>query len=355
LRILETIAPSKIAGAERSTVALCRGLAQRGHDVQLACREGQALIEVARSEGVDVVPWLCKGKRNLRTLLSLAQFARRHRAELICTQLSRDSYWGGIVGRWLGIPVISTVRALNKKGPFLRAQRLIAVSLSVKEYLIEQGVAAERIDVVYNGIDPNRFLPPIHIGEAKRAVGIGEDTLVIGHVAHLTKKKGHEWFLNAAAQVATQVPQAKFLLLGEGTERASLEHQASTLGITERVIFAGFHSDVRPWMAAMDVLTLPSIATEGFGRVLIEAASMEKPTVASTIGGMPEVIAHGETGFIVPVSDVDALAHALSTLLQDSALRQTMGQAGRQRVLENFSEEKMVSNTEKVYESVMTR
>ncbi len=353
MRIVQVITPSKIAGAERVMIALCRGLAARGHAVWLVCKAGSPLIGVAAREGVNVSPMRLSGKGNVLAPFRLARFARQHGAELVGTQLSTASLWGSVAGRLLGVPVVATVQALNTKTCFLLANKIIAVSEAVRKHLLRQGVPPGRIDVVYNGVNLSRFVPPGNLSAAKREVSISPNRLVVGVVAHLTKKKGHAWFLKAAAQVYRRAPRAYFLLVGDGQERRALEEQARELSIAPEVRFAGFQPDIIPWMAAMDVVVLPSIAMEGLPRALLEAGAMEKPVIATPIGGSPEVVAHGKTGFVVPTNDIAALAEAMLQLLDDEALRRRMGCAGRRRISEHYTEEGMVVNTEKVYERLL--
>ena len=353
LRIVQLIAPSKIAGAERSTVSLCRGLSARGHTVWLLVKYSHELLETARAQGVDALSMRFAGKLNLLAVGRLARWFRRYHVDIVATQLSTASLWGTLAARWIGVPSVATVRALNSKTCYVYADRIIAVSHAVKAHLVEQGVDENKIRVVYNGIDLSGFAPAPDEKTAKIAVGLPADCLVVGVVAHLTAKKGHRWFLNAVAPLAAQFPTLKLLLVGEGAERAALQKQARALGLGERVIFAGFRPDVVPWMAAMDVLVLPPIAKEGFGRVLIEAGAMEKPVIGTDVGGIGEVIVPGETGWVVAPGDAEALRNALESLLSDADLRREMGRAGRERALQDFSAERMISQTERVYRELL--
>lgn len=354
MRILQVITPSKVAGAERSTIALCRGLAARGHEVLLACKAKSPLIDVAVREGVNVVPMHISGKFNVLAPFRLARFAREHRIDLIATHLSTASLWGSVAGRLLGVPVVAFVRALNTKTCYLFAHKIIAVARAVKNHLVRQGVPPGRIEVVHNGVDLSHFVPPADLAAAKRRLDIAPDRLVVGVVAHLTEKKGHRWFLDAAAEVRRRVPQAYFLLAGDGQERQALQEQAKVLAIAPHVRFAGFQRDVRPWIGAMDVVVLPSLSMEGLPRALLEAGAMEKPVICSPVGGMPEVVQNGKTGFIVPTNDTTALAEAIIRLLSDEKFRLRMGRAGRLRVSQEFTQEHTVAKTEKVYQEVLS-
>ena len=353
LRVVQLIAPSRIAGAERSTVALCRGLSARGHEVSLLVKYSHELLDAALAEGVDARAVRFAGKLNLLAVGRLARWFRRHNVELVATQLSTASLWGTIAARILGVPSVATVRALNSKTCYVYADRIIAVSQAVKAHLIEQGVEAARIRVVYNGVDLTRFAPPANSRAAKGALGLPGDSVIVGVVAHLSEKKGHRWFLEAMAPLCQSRPCLRILLLGEGPQRAELERQVRALKLQDRVIFAGFQADVIPWMSAMDVVALPPIAKEGFGRVLIEAGAMNIPVIGSDIGGISEVIEQGQTGFVVAPGDAGALQCALSPLLDHAALRHQMGAAGRARACREFSQERMVEQTERVYRELL--
>ena len=353
LRIVQLIAPSKIAGAERSTVSLCRGLSARGHGVSLLVKYSHELLETARAEGVDALSMRFAGKLNLMAVGRLARWFRRNKVDLVATQLSTASLWGTLAARYIGVPSVATVRALNSKTCYVYADRIITVSHAVKDHLVEQGVEASKIRVVYNGVDLSKFVPPLDLALAKRAVDLPPDALIIGGVAHLTAKKGHKWFLDAVAPLFQTFPNLRVLLLGEGEERAHLSRQVAQLKLEDKVIFAGFHADVVPWMSAMDVLVLPPLSKEGFGRVLVEAGAMGVPVVGTDVGGIGEVIVPGETGFVVAPGDAGALQTALSALLDDAKLRETMGAKGRQRALSEFSQERMVEQTERVYRELL--
>jgi glycosyltransferase involved in cell wall biosynthesis len=353
LNILQVITPSKVAGAERTTTSLCEHLKQRGHHVVVICKAGQPLIPLMKSVGLDVRALRIGGKLNVAAPLRIAQVARAEQVQVINAQLSSAALWGSIAGRIAGVPTVATVRALNTKTCYQLADRVIAVSQAVKSHLVRQGMDADRIDVVYNGIDPHRYhaaLPPL---EAKKQLGIPPDTLLCGVTAHLTVKKGHHAFLQAAATVSRSVPGVRFVLLGEGPERARLEALARELGIAEQVWFAGFHHDVLPFYAAMDVVVLPSIAGEGLPRVLLEASCLGKAVVGTAISGVPELVLDGQTGFIVRPGSHEALATRMRELLSNAELRQRFGAAARERVLTHFNVDMMVRQTESIYENVL--
>ncbi|PQV65378.1 Glycosyltransferase involved in cell wall bisynthesis [Abditibacterium utsteinense] len=356
LRLMQIIAPSKVSGAEYLTVDLCRRLAARGHSVELLVKANHALIEVARAAGVSTSSERFSGKLNLLAMRRLRRRMREFRVDLVATQLSTASLWGSLAARAIGVPCVATVHALNTKTCYVFADRIIVVSHAVKAHLAAQGIAPRKMRVVYNGIDLSRFqrsLDENEIRAAKLELGFEADAPLIGVVAHLTRKKGHRWFLEAAAGLVQISPRAQFVFVGDGPERAALQAQVESLGLGANVRFAGYQKEVVPWIAALDVLVLPTIQKEGFGRVLVEAGAMGKPVVSTPIGGISEVVVDGETGLIVPAFDSKSLLEALSGLLSDPARRAAMGMAGRARAVNHFSIERMVSETEKVYRELL--
>ena len=355
LRIVQLIAPSKISGAELLTVTLCRGLSARGHDVPLLVKHSHALIDAARAEGVNAISMRFAGKLNLLAVGRLARWFRRHNVDIVATQLSTASLWGTLAARAIGVPSVATVHALNSKTCYIYADRIIAVSQAVKEHLVGQGVRPDKIRVVYNGIDLDNFTPPADIAGAKVALGLPSDALVVGVVAHFSEKKGHRWFLDAVAPLLADHAGLRVLFLGEGPELEALQAQVETLNIAGRVTFGGYYPNVVPAMGAIDILVLPALSKEGFGRVLVEAGALGKPVIGTDVGGIGEVITSGENGFVIEAANAKQLRNSLQILIADDDLRARMGAAGRARALREFSEAQMIQQTERVYRELIAQ
>ena len=254
---------------------------------------------------------------------------------------------GYLAAEMAGIPVVQHCRIEVRLSPFeaaivnRTARKLICVSQGVRQSLIESGVTPTLCTVVYNAIDGRQTLPaPVSLPK------IGDDTVVIGSIGSLIKRKANDHLLRAAAQLrkSTQVPFL-IVLVGEGPEQKPLEDLARQLGLSEQVIFAGFQQTPLAWGAAMDIVVLAS-AKEGLPRVLLEAMLLGKPAIASDVVGSQELVSHGNTGYLFPYGDEKTLAGHLLTLLEQPALRQEFGTTGRQRVLQNFSIERYVSDVE---------
>jgi glycosyltransferase involved in cell wall biosynthesis len=167
--------------------------------------------------------------------------------------------------------------------------------------------------------------------------------------ARLNKQKGHSYLLEAVALV----PEAVFVLAGDGPERANLERQARELGLDNRVLFLGYRQDIPDLLASCDLFVLPSLF-EGFSLSILEAMAADKPVIASRIGGNAEAVVHGKTGILVPPASPTALAAAIRTVLSDQGLAQRLAAAGKARVYQKFSAAIMVQRVTQIYEEILS-
>ena len=226
--------------------------------------------------------------------------------------------------------------------------RYIAVSDHVAGRLCQTyGLLAPKVSVVHNSVFLASFNRPINAELRARLMGTTERPIVLT-VARLDKQKGHSYLLTAAALV----PDAMFVLAGEGPERPMLEAQARVLGLNNRVIFLGYRDDVSDLLASCDLFVLPSLF-EGLPLSVLEAMAAGKPVVATAIGGTDEAVVHGETGLLVPPADPATLARAIRTALSDPGLSQRLGAAGRARVHHEFSAETMVRRITEIYDELL--
>ena len=223
----------------------------------------------------------------------------------------------------------------------------IAASNAIRETLISDGIGEGRIVTVYEGIDLHRM-------DAEPAANIHAEfwlptqVPIVGAVGALTQEKGHKHLIDAAALVIRDVPDARFVILGEGELRPALERQVKDLHLEKHVLLPGFRADVLTFIKSFDLLVMSSLA-EGLGTSLLDAMALSKAIVATDTGGIPEAVADGETGILVPPRDHRALAGAITRLLKDSRQRQQMGRAGLERAKRLFSADGMVEKTLEVY------
>jgi glycosyltransferase involved in cell wall biosynthesis len=226
----------------------------------------------------------------------------------------------------------------------------ICASDAIRQMLLSDGIPADHAVTVHEGIDLGRVAaaPPANL---HADLWLPHDAPIVGNVAALVPHKGQRHLIEAAAIVVTKVPDARFVIAGDGELRPVLERQIKERRLEKHVFLLGFRPDILSVHKAFDVFVMSSV-TEGLGTSLLDAMACAKPVVATTAGGMPEVVVEGETGVLVPPRDHEAMADAIVRLLRDRALRSRMGQAGEARVRERFSSERMVENTLAVYQRV---
>jgi glycosyltransferase involved in cell wall biosynthesis len=183
----------------------------------------------------------------------------------------------------------------------------------------------------------------------KATLSKGAGHPIVSMVARLEPRKGQRYLIEAAAQV----PEATFVFIGDGPDRAALEAQARAQGVADRVLFLGYREDIPDVLACCNLLVLPSFA-EGMPLSILEAMAAGKPVIASAIGGTDEAVVHGETGLLVPPAKPSALAKAIQTVLSDPDLARRLGAAGRERAYQKFSAETMVGNVSRAYEEILS-
>jgi glycosyltransferase involved in cell wall biosynthesis len=355
MRILQVITPSRIAGAEIYLSRLSRRLVQSGEEVIVLTKRLPAIEELFAGSEVRVVVGGIGGKLNLLSVFRLCQLIRRERIELINSHLSTASLIVSLAGRMCSVPTVATVHALNNAFCYRFADHLIAVSEAVKSHLIRQGIESEKISVIYPGVDPAEFSPAGKSSEIRHELGIPQDAILVGVVAHLSSKKGHAVLLEAAAKAARSGCECFYLFAGDGTERARLTELAEQLGLARKVVFAGFRRDIRDVIEAMDIVVQPSIEGEGLPASLLQAMSLEKPVIASRLSGIPEIVEDGRTGILVEPGNSESLYRVLMHLVGSAELRAAMGRAGRERVLSEFDMKLSVERTIELYKDLVLR
>lgn len=345
LRVLETVTPSRVGGAEIFVAELCSSFEELGAQVQLFCPAGRPFIDYAAAKGIPSISWKTYGKIDPVTIVRLANLLKRGRFDVIHTHLSTASLLGAFAAKFVGKPSVAHVHGLNTATCYKYSDKIIAVSETVKSHLVNQGIKANKIHVVHNGVDLLRFYPAdSRVAKAKLAesdpdiLPDGSDGPLLGVFGALVNSKGHRVAIESMFLILKEVPDARMAIVGEGKDREDLERAAEALGLVDRIIFAGFQPDVRRIMSACDVVLIPSLRAEGFGLVAIEAMALGKPIVGSSAGGLLEIILQDETGLLVPPNDPQALAAAACEILSNPDKARSMGVKGRDRVEKRFAQ-----------------
>jgi len=233
-----------------------------------------------------------------------------------------------------------------------RMDHLIAVSKAIVHKIEGEGRVGAPVSLIYNGVDLERYAAHDSCCMLHVEFDIPSAAPIVGVVARLEPEKGHPTLLEAWPAVLARVPDAHLLVVGEGSRREALEAQAAELGLQDRVVFTGRRDDVPAVTSALDVAVLPSYR-EAQGLSILEAMALSRPVVASAVGGIPEMIEDGRTGLLVPPHDAPALAAAITRLLTDHPLADTLGRAGHDLAYDQFCVEQMVRSVETIYDEAV--
>jgi glycosyltransferase involved in cell wall biosynthesis len=351
-RVLQVITPSHMSGAETQVLRLTRRMRDRGHIMSVLVKHGSTAVAEMRSRGFDVETARIGGKANVLAILALARAAKRHKVDLLQSNLSTASWWAGWLETLGGPKSVGHVHGFTSAAWHRRQSHLLAVSGAVRDDLVEHGISRDRITVLWNALDADEFRPTRDPLAVRAEFGADAATPIIGAFGHLSIKKGHRELFAAMPQVIKTFPTAQFWIIGQGDLRDELEATARAGGYLDNVRLAGYRRDAADVMNALDVFCLPS-HREPCALVYVEAALMGKPIVACRAGGAPESIADGETGILVPPCDSGGVAQALLTLLENRDVAARMGRAGHDRARELFNWPRYVATLESVYDRVL--
>jgi len=350
-----------VGGISSYLLTLSSGLLRRGHNVYLACAGGSQVSRFISSGKAFFVPVATRTKaefnplRLLGNLYILIRYIRQKDIELIHSNTRVTQVLGELLSRVSGIPHVSTCHGFFRRS-VLRTifpcwgRRTIAISRQVAEHLVQDlGVSERRVRIVHNGIDLLRFSGSSAASRKafRRLLGLEEAPLV-GIIARLSDVKGHLYLIQAMQAVRRRFDDARLLIVGEGKMERVLREKTGELGLEESVIFMPKVPDTAEALAAMDVFVLPSLQ-EGLGLSLMEAMASGLAVVGSSVGGIRDLLRHGENGLLVGPGDVEALAASIQELLSDAHKRLSLGNAARVFMQENFSQERMCLETERIY------
>lgn len=386
VRILRVIARLNMGGPALHVAYLSQGLAARGYRTTLVAgtlaRGEGSMAFVAEERGVHLLtlPDLHREVsplRDLRAAFRLASVMRRLRPHILHTHTAKagaigrvaaimarsgrppivvHTYHGHVLRGYFG-PVRNEIFRRLERWLGRHADALIAVSPEVRDDLVELGVApAGKFTVIRLGIElERRVSPDPHVrDETRRVLGVPPERFAVGWVGRMTGVKRTDDVLLALRALRERGVDACLCMVGDGPDREAVERRAKELGVMRRCLFLGYQDDVAPYYAAIDALLLPSV-NEGTPVSAIEALASGRPVVATRVGGVPDVVRHGEDGFLVAPGDVDGLADSLARLAADPALRARLGEAGRARVLERYAVDRLIDDVDALYRSLLER
>jgi glycosyltransferase involved in cell wall biosynthesis len=343
----------RVGGYELATLALSRSLREQGIPV-LIVTTATRVQNTAEDE--DIIRIEARGRRTLLhifpRLLAILVRERSKYSIIHCPTFSHLSGLAVLAGRMLRCPTLLRVATENDVREFAEgrhwkyrlffwllrgATSVIAPSAAIRDELLRAGFSSERVVYFANAVDVNRFRPatPVEKAQAKIALRLSNETVVIGTVARLVQRKGIDVLLRAFA-IVRHSHRVHLLVLGDGPLGEELRALAHELRIEDSVSWLGFQADPVKWLQAMEVFAFPS-RLEGVPNAVLEAMAAGLPIVATTIGGVIDLLEEGRTGFLIPPDDPDALAAALDRLIRNAPLRADLGSSARSRAVEVFS------------------
>jgi len=365
-KLLHLAKMTGVSGMEKHLAILLPGLAKAGYEVHLLI-----LIEpdhpmndyAAGLQGVQVTQHVIKRDLDIGLIGWLADFIKAGKFDALHTHLIHADMHGVLAAGRAGLRTIITTGhnddpfrrrlpiRLFQRYLWQRVTRGIAISEALRTFMIRvEGAPPGKAVTVHYG------LHPVNIGEGARSVvrhelGLPEQGTVFGSVARLVEQKGLSDGLRAFWQVSREISDAHYVIVGDGPLRKKLQGEVEGYGIGHRVHFLGQRSDAQTIMAAFDALLMPS-HWEGFGLVALEAMAVRVPIIATNVSALPEIIARGETGYLVPAREVEALAQAMLDIGNYPDQARALGNAGRARLEQHFSAEGMIARTVDVYHGV---
>ena len=371
---LQLIGTFHQGGSERQAAQLTRLLLESGrYNVSIATLDsnGPLLPEMQKLGFNDIPEFRLNSFYDLqagRQVRRFAQYLKKHEIDVVHAHDFYTNIFGMAAATLARVPVRiasrreSAVRPASQRiverGSYRFAHAVVANCEEVRQQLIDEGVPARKVRTVYNGLDPARVQTPqadrkeilasLNLPEGARFV-----TIMANMRAHVWNPeplcyKDHPTFLRAAQRVHEQVPEAAFVIAGEGELLDATQELARSLGIADRTFFIGRCKDIGRVLSISDVCVLSS-RSEGFSNSILEYMAAGRPVVSTDVGGAREAIVHGETGYLVPAGDHNDMAEHIGSLLADPERARAMGEAGRRVVNEKFSASKQLQNVESLY------
>lgn len=354
LRILHTEAATDFGGQEHRIYKEMLAMRARGHHLEAVCQPGALLGERLRSQGFRVREVVMHGARSFaRGVCQIARILAHGRFDVINTHSRTDTLVASVAGRIKGTPLIVRTRHLAKPPGSLLSytilpHRVIAISEYVRQQMLDRGVPPDKVATVMTAVD---IPEPVTDSTLRAELGLGADDVVIVSVGHMRAQKGHPQLIEAAVPLLRARPGVHLVIAGRGEPLLTeLKRQVAQMGLGGQIHLLGMRRDIVNVLCGGDIFALAT-QIEALGTSFIEAAACGLPLVGTRVGGVPEIISHGNNGFLVDLHDTAQLTEALRRLVDEPELRVRMGMAAQARVHADrrFSVDEMAAATEAVY------
>ena len=363
-RILHTEWSMGWGGQEQRILLECRKMEERGHRMLIACQPGSGILGRARACGLRTEEVVIRGSFDPRAIAALWRIIRRERIQVVNTHSGKDSWAAGFAAKLARADLLVRSRHLSvpiSNNPlnfvYSMADGFITTGEAIRETMIgNNGIDPAKIISIPTGVSLGRFNPDFTKALRLRSeFGISADAILLTMVAVLRSMKRHDLFLRAAVELKQQFQGIRFLLVGEGPCRATIEKLIRDFGLTSDCILAGYRDDSPDILAASDIVALTSDRFEGVPQSLSQAMAMARPIVAAPVGSIEELVLHERTGLIAQAGNAESFARQIARLVADPALRGTLGKAAREHILASYTDDSMARRTEEFYWRLLER
>lgn len=337
---------------------------RRGHKVVIACQPGSGILARALEQGIPSEEVVIRGSYDVRAVRDLFRLIRKHRITVVNTHSGKDTWVGSFAARLAGTALLVRTRHLSvpiSQNPLNFIHRMsdgiITTGVAIRDRLVRNnGIDPERIVSIATGVPVGRFDPDLHDRPVlKKRFGLSEDSLVVTMVAVLRSMKRHDLFVRAAALLKNSFPKVRFLVVGEGPARESIERLIREEGVEDIVILAGYRQDIPEIFSFSDVAVLTSDRFEGVPQSLSQAMAMGKAVVAAPVGSIPELVQDGVTGLLAETGSAESFAGAIGTLVADEQLRKELGEKARAHIRAAYTDDIMAEKTIAFYRHLLER
>ncbi len=356
-RILHTEASMGWGGQELRIYREALGLKKRGHWVGLAASPRAQIFKYAKEAGLPVFPLPLEG-RNLNAIGQLLRLIKKERISILNTHSSWDSWVGGIVK--IIYPKFKLIRTRHLSTPIgknplsrliynILPDAVITTGEAIREKMIKHNrFNPDKIISIPTGVDLEKFNPK------KVQPVLNKGSFLIGMISVLRSWKGHKYFISAVPEILERIPEARFYIVGDGPQKENIRRQIEEMGLENKIFMLGYRKDIPEILASLDVIVHPSTGHEGVPQTILQALAMQRPIVATNVGGIPEVIRHCETGLLIPPETPRAITEAVIMLYKNPQLVQKIASNGYKLVTKRYSLEAMLDRIEEVYNSLFS-
>jgi glycosyltransferase involved in cell wall biosynthesis len=360
--ILHTEWSNGWGGQEQRIILECRKMRELGHNVMIACQPGSGILEKAKEHGIATEEVAMRGSIDPAAVWNLYRVIKKHGIQVVNTHSGKDSWSAGFAAKLARVQLLVRTRHLSlpiSNSPFnfvyRMADGIVTTGEAIRNTMIaDNGLDPAKIVSIATGVSMERFDADRACAPALKAeLGIPEGVPVVTMVAVLRGMKRHDLLVAAAAELRTEFPQARYLVVGDGPGLASIQGLAREAGLEDRVIMTGYRSDIPEILGISDIMVLTSDRFEGVPQSISQAMAMGRPVVAAPVGSIAELVLDGKTGLLAETGNARSFASAIGRLLKDRALCSELGRQARRHILDHYTDDTMAANTVRFYESLL--